>query len=222
MKVLVLAAHPDDESLGVGGTIARHSADGDEVCVFIVTDGVTAHHDRTAGQEEAARRACTILGVHDLRFGRLRDQRLDEGPLLDVIRIIEDQIADFEPSVVYTHHRGDSNQDHRTIFEATIVATRPKPAGFVRRVLCYEIPSSTEWGAPFAERAFQPSVFWDISTTLTVKLRAFQEYASTHRSEVMTFPHPRSVDGVRAMAQYRGASIGVAAAEAFMLVREIR
>lgn len=220
-RVLVIAAHPDDETLGVGGTILWHNARGDVVRVVILADGVTSHHTVKEPQRKAAREAVKILGVDDLHLEDLPDQRLDGRPLLETIQVIEKHVQEFQPDIVYTHHRGDSNQDHRTAFDATIVAVRPKPGGCVTRVLCYEVPSSTDWGAPFPEWAFQPTVFVDITDYLERKIQAFSAYSTTHRSEVMPYPHPRSLRSVAILAQARGTSVGNEAAEAFMLVREL-
>jgi N-acetylglucosamine malate deacetylase 1 len=220
-RVLVIGAHPDDEVLGAGGTIARHVQEGDEVCVLILTDGVTSHHNETALQKAAARRACRTLGTTDVRFVDLPDQRLDGLPLLEVIRPISAVISDLRPSVVYTHHRGDANQDHRAAFAATLVAARPVGDNPVQRLLCYEVASSTEWGPPFAEWAFLPTVYVDISQTLEAKVRALEAYRDTFVSEVKPFPHPRSPEGVRAYALHHGIVAGLRAAEAFVLVREL-
>jgi N-acetylglucosamine malate deacetylase 1 len=220
-RVLVIGAHPDDEVLGAGGTIARHVQEGDEVCVLILTDGVTSHHNETALQKAAARSACRALGTTDVRFVDLPDQRLDGLPLLEVIRPISAVIKDLRPDVVYTHHRGDANQDHRTAFAATLVATRPFGDNPVQRLLCYEVASSTEWGPPFAEWAFLPTVYVDISQTLETKIRAFEAYRDTFVSEVRVFPHPRSPEGVRVYALHHGIAAGMRAAEAFVLVREL-
>lgn len=219
-RVLVIGAHPDDEVLGAGGTIARHVQEGDQVCVLILTDGVTSHHQETALQKAAARNACRTLGTTDVRFVDLPDQRLDGVPLLEVIRPISAVITELRPAVVYTHHRGDANQDHRTAFAATLVATRPFGDTPVQRLLCYEVASSTEWGPPFAEWAFLPTVYVDISQTLEIKVRAFEAYRDTFVSEVKPFPHPRSPEGVRIYALHHGIVAGLRAAEAFILVRE--
>ncbi|HTD46521.1 MAG TPA: PIG-L deacetylase family protein [bacterium] len=220
-SVLVIGAHPDDEVLGVGGTIARHVHGGDRVSVLILTDGVTSHHPVTEPQKAAARAACRALGVHEVRFVDLPDQRLDSVPLLDIIRPISDAIRDLRPQVVYTHHHGDANQDHRAAFAATLVAARPFGENPVRRLLCYEVASSTEWGPPFADWAFLPTVYVDISTTLDEKLRAFEAYRNTFISEVKPYPHPRSPEALRVYAQQRGIAVGMQAAEAFILVRDL-
>jgi LmbE family N-acetylglucosaminyl deacetylase len=220
-QVLVIAAHPDDETYGLGGTIARHVRQGDLVSVLILTDGVTARHNVTEPQKAAARQACAALDVDDVSFAGLPDQRLDGMPLLEVIQPIHELCKELRPQVVYTHHRGDANQDHRAVFAATLVAVRPFGGNPVERVLCYEVASTTEWGPPFAEWAFLPNVFVDISATLETKLRAVEAYRETFQSEVKLFPHPRSPEAVRIYAQQRGVSVGMQAAEAFILVREL-
>jgi dTDP-4-amino-4,6-dideoxygalactose transaminase/LmbE family N-acetylglucosaminyl deacetylase len=220
-QVLVIAAHPDDEVLGVGGTIAQHVRQGDRVCVLIMTDGVTSRHNVVEPQKMAARECARLLGVQDLRLADLPDQKLDGMPLLEIIRPISKVISELSPEIVYTHHSGDANQDHRTIFSATLVAVRPFGDNPVERVLCYEVASSTEWGPPFADWVFLPNVYMDISETLDTKLRAFEAYRETFFSEVRPFPHPRSCQALRIYAQHRGVSAGMQAAEAFVLVREL-
>lgn len=220
-QILVIAAHPDDEVLGLGGTMACHISQGDQVTVLIVTDGVTARHSVTEPQKAATRRACSELGVHNVHFAGLPDQRLDSLPLLEIIKPISNLIQDLRPQVVYTHHRGDANQDHRAIFAATLVAVRPFGHNPVEQVLCYEVASSTEWGPPFAEWAFLPNVYVDITATLEAKLRAFEAYRQTFQSEIKPFPHPRSPEAVRIFAQQRGVTVGMQAAEAFILVRQL-
>jgi len=221
MNVLVVAAHPDDETLGVGGTIARHVENRDEVRVCILTDGVTARHGHTALQQERASEACRVLGVKNVAFFGLPDQHLDALPLIDVIRPIEQSVQEFRPVIVYTHFNQDANQDHRIAFQATIVATRPSGADGVKRVLCYETASSTEWAAPFTGNVFAPNVFIDIGATLSKKLEAMQMYVGTHVSEVKPFPHPRSFEAIETYAKRHGIVVGLTAAEPFMLVREL-
>jgi LmbE family N-acetylglucosaminyl deacetylase len=142
-------------------------------------------------------------------------------PLLELIKPIANQVKELRPQVVYTHHRGDANQDHRAIFAATLVAVRPFGDNPVEQVLCYEVASSTEWGPSFPEWAFLPNVFVDISATLETKVEAFKAYRETFESELRPFPHPRSPEVVRINAQHRGVSVGMQAAEAFILVRKL-
>lgn len=220
-QVLIIAAHPDDETYGSGGCIARHVRQGDSVSVLILTDGVTARHNELELQKAAARKACKTLGVENVHFAGLQDQRLDGTPLLEVINPIHERIQALRPAVVYTHHRGDVNQDHRVVFAATLVAARPFGDSPIKRLICYEVPSSTEWAPPFAEWAFLPDIYVDIQETLEKKLSAIEAYEETFESEVKPFPHPRSPEAVRIYAHNRGLNVGMQYAEAFMLVREL-
>lgn len=221
MRVLTIAAHPDDETLGAGGTMAGLAADGHEVWVCILTDGVTARHGHVELQQECARRAADVLGVAEVVFCGLPDQRLDSLALLDVITPIEKCIDQLQPQVVLTHFMEDANQDHRAVFRATVVATRPSAGSSVRRVLCYETASSTEWAPPFPGTVFAPNVFVDIGSTLPTKLDAMREYENTHSGEMHAFPHPRSYEALEACAKRHGAASGLMAAEPFMLVRQV-
>jgi LmbE family N-acetylglucosaminyl deacetylase len=221
-RVLVVAAHPDDETLGAGGTIARHVAAGDEVWVCLLSEGASSRHTYVELQKSCAEQAAAVLGVGKVVFVDLPDQRLDTLPLLDVVTPIERCIAELEPSIVYTHFAEDVNEDHRIVFRATLTATRPTPGHPVRQVLCFETPSSTDWAPPFAGAAFLPNVFVDIGRTLSTKLEAMACYAHTHVSEVRAYPHPRSLESLVAYARRHGIKVGVDAAEPFMLVRETR
>lgn len=220
MRVLVVAAHPDDELLGVGGTVRKHALAGDDVRLLIACEGVSmryedTHHQRVLGQ---AREAGEILGAAEVLFGGLPDQRLDTMPRVEVFAKIESVVQAVRPDVVYAHFGGDVNHDHRILFEAVQVATRPYNAPFVREVLAFETPSSTEWGTPAVQGSFVPQVFVDISATLEDKIRAFCRY----EREVRPAPHPRSPEALRARAFTWGSVIGVAAAEPFMVVRSVR
>lgn len=220
MRILTVAAHPDDETLGAGGTMAWHASRGDTVWACILTDGVTSRHDRVALQEECARRACDTLGVERLILVGLPDQRLDTLSLLDVIGPIEDCVRELEPDVVLTHFSGDVNEDHRLVSRATMVATRPVPGQCVRRVCAFEIASSTEWAPPIPGSIFAPNLYVDITETLETKLTAMKAYADTFHTEVRPYPHPRSMEALTAYAQRHGAASGLLAAEPFMLLRE--
>lgn len=220
MRVLTVAAHPDDETLGAGGTMAFHAARGDTVWVCVLTDGVTSRHDRVSLQEECLRRACDTLGVDRLVTVGLPDQRLDTLCQLDVITPIERCIAELEPDVVLTHFPGDVNEDHRIVARATMVATRPVAGSSVRRVASFQIPSSTDWAPPIPGSVFTPNMYVDISGTLETKLTAMKAYAETYVSEVRPFPHPRSLEALTAYAHTHGVAAGLLAAEPFMLLRE--
>ncbi len=218
MNLLVIAAHMDDEVLGPGATIARHAREGHRVTVCIACKRAYNHRfdkRKVEAERAACRTACKILGVHEVLFMDLRDELLDQR-LLDVIVPLEAVMAKVRPEIVYTHHRGDNNQDHRAVFQATAVACRSFHAHAPRRLLCYEVPSSTDIAPPFPEFAFQPTFFVDIKDFLPLKIKALQAY----RRELREFPHPRSVEGLRVLAAKRGMEVGLAAAEAFVTVRE--
>jgi LmbE family N-acetylglucosaminyl deacetylase len=219
--VLVVVAHPDDETLGAGGTIARLTAEGREVWVCIVCDGVTARHTETRRQRECAERACEVIGVTNLVFCDLPDQRLDALDLIDVIRPIEHCVQDLRPDTVLTQFKEDVNQDHRVVFAATMVATRPGPSCPVRTLMCFETASSTEWAAPLPGSVFAPNVFVDVSATLDRKIEAMSMYAQTYMSEVQPYPHPRSYEAIEVYAKRQGVVAGMAAAEPFMLLRGV-
>jgi LmbE family N-acetylglucosaminyl deacetylase len=218
MKVLVFSAHMDDEVLGIGGTIAKHVSAGDSVTACISCKRAYGHKfDPVLVQEEkdACIRAAAVLGYRDVRFLDLRDELLDER-LLDVIVPLEECVASVRPDVVYTHHRGDSNQDHRAVFQASMIACRALSKNKVPRLLSYEVPSSTDIAPPFPEYAFQPNYYTNIATFLDRKISAMKEYDR----ELKEFPHPRSAQGIEVLARKRGMEIGFAAAEAFMIVRD--
>lgn len=221
--ILVIAAHPDDEVLGCGGTIARHAAAGDRVRVVIVAEGITSRRGATdtAGALDAlhaaARRANACLGVHEVVLEGLPDNRLDGMDRLEVIHRIEARIAAWQPAVVYTHHVGDVNVDHQVLHHAVLTACRPQPRHPVERLLLFETPSSTEWQLPGSAPPFEPNWFVDIEATLPRKLEALRAYAS----EMRDWPHPRSYAAVEHLARWRGASAGLGAAEAFMLGRQV-
>ncbi len=221
MRVLTIAAHPDDETLGAGGTISRLTRGGHEVWVCILTDGASARHDHLDQQKDCALRAGEVLGASQVTFAGFEDQRLDALPLIDVITPIDKCVAELQPQLVLTHFGQDVNQDHRVAFAATMVATRPVGSTSVERVMCYETPSSTEWAAPFSGNVFSPNVYVDIGSTLSVKLEAMRQYSRTFSGEVHAFPHPRSYQALEAIARCHGSASGLPAAERFMLVRSV-
>lgn len=218
-RVLVISAHPDDEILGLGGTVAMCAARGDQVTVALIADGNSARYDseKTEGVRASARQAARELGVSDIRFAGFADQRLDVVPVLQITQWIERLLQEVRPQVIYTHHRGDINRDHQVVYEATLTAARPYSSPFVERILCYETPSATEWAGPSPDTHFVPNVFVDISEHLESKLSAMAAYVT----ELRPFPHPRSLEALRIRAGHWGSIIGVAAAEPFMLAREI-
>lgn len=222
-RVLVVAAHPDDEALGCGGTMARHAADGDDVHVVFLTDGVAARgsdlpeSDNAQVRHSAAEQATRILGASGLTHFDFPDNRLDCVALLDVAQAIEGLAREFQPTVVYTHHAGDLNVDHRICHQAVLTAFRAFPGQTVRRIFGFEVCSSTEWAFGSFHPAFVPNRYVDISSTLEKKMASLDAYSM----EMRPFPHVRSPEAVRALATWRGACAGLNAAEAFSVIREI-
>lgn len=225
-RVLVVAAHPDDEVLGCGGTIARHADEGDQVQVLVVAEGATSRlqkRDRLQADGElstlaqSAHRAGSILGAAGVELLDLPDNRLDSLDRLDLIKLIEQRIDRHQPQVVYVHHAGDVNVDHRRLHEAVVTACRPTPGHPVKRLLSFEVASSTEWQPPGSASAFQPNWFVDISAQCQRKREALEAYIS----EMRPWPHARSLKAVEYLARWRGAQVGVEAAEAFSLLRQL-
>ncbi len=226
MNVLVVAAHPDDEVLGCGGAIAKHSQAGDLVQVLILAEGVTsrdAQRNKKYRQSElsalrqAAHQAAEILGVRAVTFADFPDNRLDSLDLLDVIKAIEHEIERQRPEVIYTHHAGDLNIDHQYVHQAVVTAARPIPGYSVNTLLFFETVSSTEWQVAGSVPMFAPNWFVDISDTLCKKLQALDAY----QTELRAFPHSRSIQGIKHLAGWRGTQVGVEAAEAFIVGRHI-
>ncbi|BAH75948.1 PIG-L deacetylase family protein [Solidesulfovibrio magneticus] len=228
-SVLVIAAHPDDETLGCGATIARLTASGQDVHVVFAATGAAARHDAAEIASEAvarevaalkadAGRAGAVLEVASQTFLDFPDNRLDTVPLMDLAQSLKQLVADLRPGIVFTHHFGDYNWDHGRVHEATLMACRANPGEFYpRHLYSYEVLSSTErtLGAP--HRLFAPNVFVDATATLDRKIAALQCYAS----ELGVYPHPRSPEAVRQLAGVRGSSVGIHFAEAFQLLRTV-
>lgn len=220
MEILVVAAHPDDEVIGAGGTIARYAKDGHRVHLCIVTKAYPPEwtEEIIKVKRQEVLKASKILGISEVHFLDLPTVKLDTVPQKQLNEAISRILQLTKPEIVFTTHRGDVNKDHRLVFEATMVAVRPVTGSTIRKVLCYELLSSTEWGSPFVENAFIPNAYVNISDTLDTKLRAMAVY----KTELKEYPHPRSLEAISALAAFRGSTIGVKAAEAFILVREIQ
>lgn len=225
-NILVVAAHPDDEILGCGGTMARHARSGDRVHVLILAEGLTSRNwpapvssaDQRALVElqKIARKANSAVGVKDVEFGGFPDNRMDSLDLLTVVKRVEQSISRVNPDIVYTHHAGDVNVDHQIASKATMTATRPIPGHPVKRLLFFEVVSSTHWQT--SKRAgFYPSWFQDISSTLDSKIKALKVY----EREMRPWPHARSYKAVQSLAEWRGSTAGLAAAEGFEVGRVI-
>jgi len=219
VRILVVSAHPDDEVLGPGGSILTHSQRGDEVTILLACCGTNLRYGREQADKLRAtsEQVASLLGARVILFGDLPDQGLDTLTLTQVARRIEKTIADTDPQMIYTHYWGDINRDHRALSEAVMVAARPYAAPGVKAIHCFETPSSTEWGTSAGLPPFNPRRFVDVSAALERKLDAFALYAT----EVEPFPHPRSREALEARARYWGSAVGLRAAEAFAVAREI-
>jgi putative lmbE-like protein len=225
-NILVVAAHPDDEYLGCGGTLLRHVANGDHVHIMILAEGLTSRDqhrdvDRRKGELSAlhhsSQMAADLLGADSLRLCSFPDNRMDSVDLLDVVKCVEEQIESLNPSIIYTHHAGDVNVDHLITHKAVITAARSLPGSRVERLIFFETVSSTEWQIQNAKDAFFPNWFVQIDEFIDKKIALLRCYDS----EMKAYPHPRSYDGVEYLARYRGQIVGVKYAEAFSLGRNI-
>lgn len=219
--VLVVAAHPDDEVLGCGATISKHVVAQDRVWVLILSEGIASRANLSTVQKNkhkkallaSARRANRILSVKRLIVKNFPDNQFDSVPLLKIIHSIEEVISEFKPDIVYTHHFGDTNIDHRRTLEAVFTAARPMEDSPVEEILSFEIPSSSEWNFN-KQDTFRPNVFIDVKDSFDKKINALSEY----KSELREFPHPRSLKYIESLARVRGGNVGFKKAEAFELV----
>jgi LmbE family N-acetylglucosaminyl deacetylase len=215
-KVLIVVPHPDDEVLGCGGTIARHASHGDRIEQVIMTKVSRPYWSEEEIKEDTLK-AGGVLGITKTHFWDMPAVRLDTVPQKELNDSLITLIEELKPDIVYIPHIGDINKDHRLIAEAVMVAVRPKPGCSIKKVLAYETLSETEWSAPVASNAFIPTAYVDITDTLETKLKAMNVY----EKELREFPHPRSLEAISNLAALRGSHVGVKAAEAFMLIREI-
>lgn len=225
MTILVVAADPDDEALGAGGPIARRAAEGADVHIRILGEGVTARYEdpEDAPAEEldelhtASNEAGEVLGATSHRILGLPDNRFDAVRLLDIIKQVESVIAEVEPTIVLTQHGGDLNVDHQRTFRAVLTATRPQPGHPVEEVGAFEVPSSTEWAFDALDPDFEPDTFVDVTDTIETRIEALKVY----EQETREAPHPRSPESQRTIARRWGSVVGLEAVEAFQTVRRI-
>jgi LmbE family N-acetylglucosaminyl deacetylase len=223
-SVLVVAAHPDDEVLGCGATLAGLCKSRD-IHILVLGEGFTSRYESRDKADRAevdrlkaaAQAAATILGARSIKLDNLPDNRFDEVSLLDIVKRVEKAVEEARPEIIYTHHPGDLNVDHRITFQAVLTATRPLPGSCVRELYTFEVPSSTEWAFHQLEPSFKPNVFVDVSETIETKIKAMAQYGS----EARPFPHPRSPEALRSIARRWGTVVGLESVEAFELVRSI-
>jgi len=218
--ILVIAAHSDDEALGCSGVIARHVAEGDNVHLLFMTDGVTSRANAGTGvvrRLTASQNSARILKVSSFTNLNFPDNKMDSIPLLDIVKEIENTIVQTQPEVIYTHHIGDLNIDHQITHKAVVTACRPQPGFCVEEIYAFEVLSSTEWNTPGVE-AFSPNVFIDITDYIDIKKQVLEVYSE----EMHQPPHSRSIDNALRLNALRGNSVGVDYAEAFELIRMSR
>ena len=223
-KVLVIAAHPDDEVMGLGGTIAKLSAQGVECHLLIVTDGSSSQYrgsDHLGEIIEAkkieTKNCADMLGFRSIHYGELPDMKLDMTPHIVINQVIERVIDEVQPDTVFTHFWGDVNRDHQEVYKSTLVVVRPVMGQVVKELYCYRVPSSTEWTPNKADTMFMPNYFVNIEKYAEQKYKAFACYST----ELREYPHPRSVEYLRETDKAAGIRIGLLAAEEFVLLRKL-
>jgi len=220
-KILIFAAHPDDEVIGCGGTIAKLKKNGNDIFVCFIADGESSRNVKNLNElirkrKKAAQKSATILGVKEIFFCDLPDNRLDTMSRLSIVKLVEKYISKIKPHTVFTHFYEDLNIDHQIVSKAVITACRPERKNPVKKLLFFEIPSSTDWQITNKKRNFfNPNWFEDISETKNLKIKALKVY----KNEIRKWPHPRSIKGINSLMQVRGATSGFKFAEAFVLGR---
>ncbi len=218
-QILIIAPHPDDEVLGCGGTIRKYSSEGHDVTVLIVTRGSRKLYrdEQIDNVRREALNAHKLLGVKNTIFLDFPAPELDTIPLMDITTAISKVITENRIETLFLPHRGDIHHDHTIVFNAALVAARPVDNYTVKEIYCYETLSETEWAAPFASDAFIPNSFVNIEDFFAEK----QEAMRCFKSQIKDFPNPRSLENIEALSKFRGATVGLKNAEAFLLIRQI-
>lgn len=219
-KILIVAAHPDDEVLGCFATVSRLVKEGAEAYTLILGEGKTARKTKSAEQElellsSEIQKANERIGIKKTFTRHFPDNKFDSVPLLEIIKAVLEVKEELKPDIIFTHYKDDLNIDHRITYEAVITATRPMVDECVKEIYSFEVLSSTEWNYPLS---FSPNTFFDATKTLGDKLDAMALYDS----ELCEYPHPRSLEGIKLQAAHRGMQCGLLYAEAFECVRAIR
>ena len=223
-RILIVAAHPDDEVLGCFGTVARLIEEGCEAYTLILGEGVTSRDDarNREGREAEVnalraqiRAANDAIGIQKVFIENFPDNRFDSVDLLDIVKVVARVKEEVQPDIIFTHFENDLNIDHTITCRAVLTATRPMADECVREIYSFEVLSSTEWNYPLT---FTPDTYFDVSKTLNKKVEAMAAY----RSELRESPHPRSLDGIELNARYWGMRVGREAAEAFQCIRAVR
>jgi LmbE family N-acetylglucosaminyl deacetylase len=223
-KILIVAAHPDDEVLGCFGTVARLIQEGYEAFTLILGEGKTSRDetrevsnkkDEIAILKGEIHQANNLIGIKKVFIEHFPDNRFDSVDLLDIIKVISKVKEEIKPDIIFTHFENDLNIDHQITYKAVITATRPMENETVKEIYSFEILSSTEWNYPIS---FAPDTYFDISKTLDLKIDAMKSYGS----ELCTYPHPRSIEGIELNAKFQGMRVGKKYVEAFKTVRVVK
>jgi len=224
-KILVVVAHADDEAIGCGGTLLKHNDNGDEIRIIYMTDGVGARSNEATSETTATsqqrlsaqQQACQQLSINKYYNFDFPDNRMDQVALIDIAQVIEPIVSEFQPTIIYTHHGGDLNVDHRIVHQAVLTACRPQPDVSIKKILTFEVNSSTEWASVSMSAPFIPNYFVDITEYQSEK----QELLKKYQQEMKAYPHTRSIKGIQNLNLSRGSQVGVHCAEAFLLIRQL-
>ena len=223
-KILIVAAHPDDEVLGCFGTVVRLIKEGYDAYTLILGEGKTSRDESRIAENKKDElevlnqeivEANKVIGIKKVFIETFPDNRFDSVDLLDIIKAISKVKEEIKPDIIFTHYEHDLNIDHQITYKAVITATRPMEDECVKEIYSFEILSSTEWNYPLS---FSPDTYFDISDTIDLKIDAMKNYAS----ELCSYPHPRSLEGIKLNAQYQGMRIGKEYVEAFKVIRNIK
>ena len=221
-KILVVAAHPDDEILGCGGTLIKYQKKGFKIKIIFLSDGESSRaiSKKILNKLIIKRQTQAIKVSKNCKFLKpefinLPDNKLDSIPIINIIKKIEDEIINFKPGIVFTHSQTDLNIDHQIACKAVTTATRPLSRTFVKSIFCFEVPSSTECNFSEYSNNFKPNYFENITNSINFKLKTLKIY----KSEIKQWPHARSLPGIKILSQFRGIQIGVKYAEAFNILR---
>ena len=222
MRILIVVSHTDDEVLGLGGTIAKHKNDGDEIYAISMTNGTDARSQNDLKIIEqrnvSSNKASQILGFDWIKSCKFPDNAMDSVPLIEIVKQIEEAKTLVSPEIIYTHSSSDLNIDHRIVCKATLTAFRPQPKEFWKEIRAFEVPSATDYGHSSVTGSFNPNFFNNISETITLKIEGLKAYSQ----EMREYPHSRSFEGVINLAKYRGNQVGLEYAEAFEILRKIK
>ena len=221
-RILIVAAHPDDEVLGCFGTVAKFIKQGYEAYTLILSGGKTSRGEIDKYEidklREEMKKANSLIGIKEVFQENFPDNAFDSVPLLEIVKQIENIKEKIKPDIIFTHHMGDMNIDHQITHKAVLTATRPMKDECVKTIYSMEIPSSTEWNSFSYQNIFIPNVFFDISDTIDLKVAAMSQYVS----ELRDYPHPRSLQNIKEISKVNGTRVGIEYSENFMLVRDIK